>query len=420
MKKTIRLLVIAFILFSAQSLLAQSENNLKYRTFRVSLVPGLSTNGLDAPNYMSKYSLNIIAGYNGALDGYEIGLVNLNRVYAEGIQIGLYNGTGGHQAGLSFASLGNVAGGDVQGLQFGGLVNVSGGFMQGLQFSGLANVSSGSMQGLQFAGLANVSGGTTQGLHFSGLANVSQSDMQGIMGAGLVNVGGGYTQGILMAGLVNATEEFQGIALSGLVNVSEYFQGMQIAGLVNVAESGEGVQIGVINTASRFSGVPVGLISIYGDGRKNVDFWATEAGFLHAGLKLGTMDIYNMVSVDGNGALNSEDLWSIGWTIGSHAPLEDAWSNDRFEGYFRMKDFSIRSIQGEEEDIWETHQYTYRYLLGKYITESFGIYLGPTLNLSVSDEDDERSYSWYSIFDANRGDHDYRFWIGGTVGLQLF
>ncbi|NBB76535.1 MAG: hypothetical protein GVY02_04070, partial [Bacteroidetes bacterium] len=46
--------------------------------------------------------------------------------------------------------------------------------------------------------------------------------------------------------------------------------------------------------------------------------------------------------------------------------------------------------------------------------------IGPTLNLSISDEDDERSYSFYSIFDSNRGDHDYRFWIGGTLGVQLF
>ncbi len=70
---------------------------MKYRAFRAAFIPGLSTNGIDADRYASKYSFNILAGYNGALEeGYELGgLANINRYYAHGLQIaGLGNYSG--------------------------------------------------------------------------------------------------------------------------------------------------------------------------------------------------------------------------------------------------------------------------------------------------------------------------------------
>jgi hypothetical protein len=85
-----------------------------------------------------------------------------------------------------------------------------------------------------------------------------------------------------------------------------------------------------------------------------------------------------------------------------------------------MKDFSIQSIQEEEDDIWESSLYSFRYLLGKELGNRFGIYAGPSLNLLVTDEDDERDYSWYSIFDGNRGDHNFDFWVGFSAGVQFF
>lgn len=399
---------------------AQRNSDLKYRAVRVTLVPGLSTNGVEAPNYSAKYSLNILAGYHGALDGYEIGIVNLNKYYIEGFQIGVVNGTGGDMAGLNMASLVNAAGGDMQGLQFSGLGNISGGYVQGLQFSGLLNLAGGGIQGLQFAGIANVAGDDIQGLQFAGIANAGGGDVQGIMMSGIGNFSGGYGQGIQMSGILNVANEMQGISMAGILNIGTRMQGIQLAGIANIADEAQGVQVGLINLADEFEGVPVGLISLYGNGRKNVDVWVSDGGYTNFGLKLGTMDIYNMISLGYNSALNSEDLWSFGWTIGLHSPLEEAWDNERFDGYFRMKDFSIQSIQEEDDDIWESSIYSFRYLLGKELGRNVGIYAGPSLNLLVTDEDDERDYSWYSIFDGNRGDHNFDFWVGFSAGVQFF
>lgn len=420
MKKNLSILILLTLFLGIQISSAQQNPNLKYRTFRVTLFPGLSTNGVEAPNYSAKYSLNILAGYHGALDGYEIGIVNINRYFAEGLQLGVVNGTGGRMAGLGMASLVNVAGDDMQGLQFAGIANISGEFMQGLQFSGILNISDGGMQGLQFAGIGNLAGNDIQGIHAAGIFNAASDEVQGIMMAGIGNFSGGFNQGIMMSGILNVAEETQGISMAGILNVGNRMQGIQLAGIANIADEAQGVQVGLVNIADEFEGVPVGLISLYGNGRKNIDFWVSDGGYTNVGLKLGTMDIYNMISLGFNSTLNNEELWSFGWTIGSHTPLEEAWNHDRFDGYFRMKDISIQSIQEEEDDVWETNLYSFRYLLGKEVSNGFGIYAGPTLNLLVQDEENQRDYSWYSIFDGNRWGKDLDFWIGLTAGIQLF
>lgn len=420
MKKALPILVLLICLFGTDLIKAQQNPDLKYRKFRVTLLPGLSTNGVDAPNYSAKYSLNILGGYHGALDGYEIGIVNINRYYAEGFQLGVLNGTGGDMAGLNFASLVNYARGDMQGLQFSGLANISEGYVQGLQFSGLLNMGADGIQGLQFAGIANLAGNDIQGIQASGIVNAGAGDMQGIMMSGIGNFSGGYSQGILMSGILNVANEMQGISMAGILNVSRNMQGIQLAGIANIADEAQGIQVGLINIADEFEGVPVGLISLYGNGRKNVDLWVSDGGYTNIGLKLGTMDVYNMISLGYNSALNSDDLWSFGWTIGVHSPLEEAWNNERFDGYFRMKDLSIQSIQEDDDNVWENSMYSFRYLLGKELGRNVGIYAGPSLNLLISDEDDPKDYSWYSIFDGNRGGHNFDFWVGFSVGVQFF
>lgn len=420
MKKVLSFLGLLVFLAGLNVSVAQNNTALKYRTFRVTLVPGLSTNGLDAPQYSAKYSLNIIAGYHGALDGYEVGIVNINREYAEGLQVGVLNATGGDMAGLNLASLVNFARDDMQGLQFAGLGNVSEGYVQGLQFAGLANVGVEGIQGLQFAGIANIAGRDIQGIQGAGILNAGTGDIQGIMMSGIGNFSTGYAQGILMSGILNIANEIQGISMSGILNVATDMQGIQLAGVANIAQRAEGVQIGLVNIGEDFEGVPVGLISLYGNGRKNVDVWVSDGGFTNVGLKLGTMDIYNMISFGYNSLLNDKDLWSFGWSIGAHTPLEEAWDNERFRGYFRMRDFSIQSFQDEDDDIWKSSMYSFRYLLGKEVGNGFGIYAGPSLNLLVKDEEDQRDYTWYSIFDANRGDRDFKFWIGLSAGIQFF
>ncbi|MFU8861926.1 MAG: hypothetical protein ACNA8K_16060 [Cyclonatronaceae bacterium] len=104
------LIIIAFSLIQISELTARQNDDLLYRKVRVTLVPGLSTNGINAYQHDAKYSLNIIAGYHGGLEGYEVGLVNINRKFARGFQLG----------GLQLAGFANYAGTELSGLQAAG------------------------------------------------------------------------------------------------------------------------------------------------------------------------------------------------------------------------------------------------------------------------------------------------------------
>ncbi|MEX0660553.1 MAG: hypothetical protein WD381_06170 [Balneolaceae bacterium] len=378
-----------------------NEDDLLYRKFRVSFVPGLSTNGVNAPQYDAKYSLNILVGYNGGLSGYELGLVNINRTYARGVQIGAANISGDESAGV----------------QFSGLATVSGTDMQGIQISGLSNFAGGSMQGVQLSGWMNY-GNDLQGIQIAGLANISRSDMQGLQSAGLANISSGSAQGIQTAGLMNISGEFQGISGAGLLNLSREMQGIQY-GSVNVTERGQGIQIGVINLASEFEGLPVGLISYYGDGRKNLDTWISDGGFTHFGINLGTKHIYNMVSVGYNPLISDRDVWTFGWSIGSYRTLDDAWNRRNLANYFSTHDFSFHRIF---DDGWSRAQnmlYSYRYLLGINFSNG-ALYAGPSANLLVSEQPGNSDYTWYSLFKRTGSDRDVRFWIGASAGFRLF
>lgn len=429
-------LILASIFIFPSAAFSQSDDDLLYRKVRVTLVPGLSTNGVEAPRYSAKYSLNLIAGYHGGLEGYEIGPVNINREFARGLQIGALNLTGGDMQGIQFASLANISGDELQGVQFSGLANISGGEMQGLQFSGLANVSRYEIQGLQFSGIINAAGSGMQGLQFSGIGNLSNGDMQGIQAggifnvasgdlqaialAGITNVSGGFSQGILLSGIVNVAEEFQGIGGAGVLNISNSFQGIQVSGVANIAESGQGIQIGLVNIAKEFQGLPVGLISYYGNGRKNIDAWFTDGGFTHIGLNLGTREVYNKVSAGYNPLITDRDVWTLGWSIGSYRTLDEAWNRPGLSDYFSTHDFTIQRVFDGKWSSTVNSILSYRYLPGKNIAPDLAFYAGPSFNLQVSKQDGNSDYTWYSITEGTRAGRDVRFWIGFTAGIRVF
>jgi hypothetical protein len=415
---------------------AQEEFGLKYRKYRISFVPGLSTNGTEATNYTAKYSLNLIAGYNGGLDGLEVGLININKYYAQGAQFGALNLSGGDLSGLQFGAAANIARGPIQGLQFAGGINYAGGAMKGIQFASLTNATESDMQGIQMSGILNYSGGSMQGIQLSGIGNIALYDIQGvqlsgvfnvntgyaqgIIGAGAFNFSGDVAQGIMMAGGFNFSRELQGVAVAGGLNLSETMQGIQVAGGLNIANFGQGIQIAPVNIAREFEGVPVGLVSLYGNGRKNIDVWFSDGGFTNIGFKTGTYEVHNMISVGYNTLIQDRDVWTLGWKIGLHRELDLLWKNDRFAGYFLNQEYSIQKInEGKIADDVNSI-YTYKYLLGKEFSPSFSAYAGPTLNLMISDNVNNDDYIWYSIYDTSARGLDYRFWVGFTVGIQMF
>lgn len=413
---------------SAQSTSSASDT-LLYRPVQVSILPGLGTNGLDGHRYAVKYSFNLLAGYNGALrDGYEFGTIaNIHKYKADGFQMaGIANVSGRNTEGIQLAGVGNVSGRSMLGVQLAGVGNVAGEDLEGAQLSGVLNASIKSMQGIQLSGLVNFSGDDMQGVQASGMANLSGKSIQGIQFTGGLNFAFASAQGLQFSSLGNiALEDMQGLFFSsglnygaslqgisvGAVNLNEQAQGIQI-GFFNGAEKIQGLQVGVVNIADEMRGVPVGLISFVRKGRHNIDVFSSETGFTNIGLKLGTHQVYNMISIGINPRLDPEP-WQVGWSIGRY--------KNEGNGIFTYSDFSIFHIN--EDRGWTdalNNRFTYRLMFGRHIADGFSAYIGPTFNMLVSRSDLNYRHTYYDLYSASVSGREYRFWIGLSGGLQIF
>lgn len=460
--------LLGFSLLLSFSVLAQnSEDYIEYRKWRVTLVPPISTNGANTLNYSAKYSINFIAGYHGALDGYEIGsLFNYTKFYSYGFQLaGLVNATGGDMAGLNIAGIANYADDDMSGVQISGIANISKDELEGIQVTGGLNYSVRGSSGLQVAGLANVSKRDIEGLQVGGLFNYTSSDISGLQGAGLfnyagdnveglqasaifnyaedgisglqasgvANISGGYIEGLLASGLfnysksnasgllvtggLNISREIEGLSAAGIGNFARSMQGLQFAA-VNVADEAVGLQIGIINIAKEFEGAPIGLLSVYGNGRKNFDVRFSDAGFTEIGITTGTYRVYNSF-LFGYNTLLDRDVYRLGLAIGLEKNIQDSFENVESTTLFVNQEFSIHHHFEGEWSKSKNRIYSYKYMLGNRFGNGFSVYAGPSINMQVTRVDESNDYTWYSLWSPERKGRQYRFWVGLTIGIRL-
>lgn len=443
--------------------------DLEYRKWRITLFPPLGTNGVDAPKYTARYSINILGGYHGGLDGGEIGgLVNYNKYYASGFQIaGLGNITNGNLEGVNLAGIGNFSGndmtgiqlsgisnfsmGELEGIQLSGVVNVSGNNSSGIQFSGFANISRGDIEGiqgtslfnaaygdisgiqvsgitniakediegLQITGILNFAGSDVSGLQISGIGNNALSDIEGLMISGAFNVAKESASGLLITGGLNYAQEMEGASISGGANIAREMTGLQFAGLLNASQKATGLQIGLINYAKEFEGVPVGLISYYGNGRKNIDVRFSDGGFTDIGLTLGTHRVYNS-AIFGYNPLLDRDVYRVGLAVGLEKNVTDSFKNWQNETVYVNQEFSVLH---HFENKWREDLnliYSYKFMLGKRLSNGFSFYGGPSFNAQVTRVTDSNDYTWYSLWSPENKGRQYRFWVGFTAGIRLF
>ena len=81
----------------------------KSRTFQGSVIPFVGSNWKVSGSITNRISFNLLAGYSGGVNGFELGgLLNIDRDAVRGFQIG---------------GLGNIVGGNATGMQIGGLFN---------------------------------------------------------------------------------------------------------------------------------------------------------------------------------------------------------------------------------------------------------------------------------------------------------
>jgi len=378
--KTVRLFAIALVLVAAPA--APADGRFTYRPVSVSFVPGFSTNGPESKSVRSNFSLNIIGGHIGQVQGVELG--------------GVFNIDEEDVLGYQAAGVFNTVGGGVGGVQQAGVFNIVGNGFTGAQMAGVINVVGAGFQGGQVAGVVNVVGEESWGVQVAGVGNVAGNGCVGTQVAGVVNVAGQHLSGLQLAGVVNAADEFSGAQV----------------GLVNIAGRGRGLQLGLVNIADEVD-VPIGLVSIVKNGMFHANVWATEFAPVNVGIKTGSNIIYNVFMVGWRPNGESTRVFG-GLGIGGHVPINrlfvdvDLLSHGVWTGpdWFPEGGSDLLS--------------SLRLTGGWQVTDRLAVTAGPTLNVWVSDREDGSQVPFYDapLYKWDGSEH-VRIWLGFSVGLQL-
>lgn len=246
----------------------------------------------------------------------------------------------------------------------------------------------------------------------SGLGNYAGNSIEGMQLSGLFNYSRGHMQGMQFAGLLNYGRSSEGIVAS-TVNVTHQLTGIQM-GLFNFTKKAEGVQLGLINYADNIDGPSIGLIGFVKEGRQQITTWTSASGYTNFGLKLGTPEVYTMLSTGFNPFFSTPD-WQYGWTIGRHHPAE----KHPFE---LDSEFYIGFINTEGLSKNPQRLYSYRLLFGKTLFQDVYGFAGPSVNMLINEQ--KTGYNPdnmipYSIFSFGAHGNDYRTWLGVVIGIQL-
>ena len=323
-----RFAIILILFFHSVALIAlagggkgdeQDQEEKETRPAQFTFITPLGTNGLEAPEIRNRFSLNILTGVNGGLDGVEFGgLVNVLSGDMKGVQFaGLANYVHRETDGMQMAGLANIGRSRFAGGQFAGLLNLSLDEGNGTQLAGLININRGPFEGFQGSGLANITTAGVRGFQIGGLVNYTVGDVSSGQVAGLVNVGTKNTSGVQLAGLISVSgEAHKGSQISGIANVAPAeVTGSQIAGIFNYTGKSRGLQIGLVNVADSTGGAQVGLISYAGNGLISLGAQSDETFQGVLTLKMGLKKFYNIYSVGVHGG--ESQYWAPGFGFGS-------------------------------------------------------------------------------------------------------
>jgi len=356
-KQLLTFLTLCIITMPCLNANTQAEKPLK--SYQISLVPFIGTDGNESIDFRYERSFNILGGITGGIEGYELGgLLNITHGEVHGLQLsGFANIVSGEIYGLQGAGFINVSAGEFTGLRGAGFMNVNSGEFSGLQGAGFMNISGGEAEGFSGAGFANISGGEYMGFAGAGFANISGADITGFTGAGFANISGGAHQGFAGAGFANisgagsqgfsgagfgnlsagevngfqgagfgniAQGSMTGLQLAGFMNVSRDLQGAQIAGFLNMARNVDGLQLGVINLSDTVTGgTPIGFLSIVRrGGLRQLEITTSDAAHMAVAFRIGTPAFYNIFSYNAR-PFSSPHFNVFGYGIGSRIVLSD-------------------------------------------------------------------------------------------------
>jgi hypothetical protein len=378
---------------------AQEEDkyDADIRPFQVTFITPLGTNGTEAPRIINNFSFNILVGYNGGVDGFELGgFLNLANDYVKGFQIGGFgNITGGSSEAGQIAGFMNINGGDAEGFQGAGFINVAGGRTEAVQIGGFTNIS-GSLEGVQVSGFGNIAK-ETNGLQAAGFGNIAEQT-EGVQISGFMNVTGDIT-GVQAAGFLNRASNADGVQVGGFLNIAEKVKGVQIAGFINICDTIDGIPIAPINIAKR-------------GGYRRFEFWGNESFFMNASFKIGIRYFYTVFTL-GFKPIETDFNTGIGFGVGTNIELGIDKSID-----IEAHTYAINRY------FWDNWNYNYLNMLrvsfNYHINEHLSIFAGPSFNILIADiidYADQIAPSWaFKIADRN----DFlRGWFGFNLGIKF-
>lgn len=346
------------------------QDLLGNKAIQVSLVPGFGIHGKMGSQVENNFSLNIIGGYTGGVNGAEIGGVfNINKK-------------------------------DVQYAQLAGAVNLVGGGITGLQLAGLHNTVLQHMDGIQVGGISNHVNQAAKGLQIAGIGNLVKDTLYGIQLAGINNHVQQNSRGIQIAGIGNITA---GDA-----------DGVQVAGIFNYAKRLKGVQIGLVNIADTVDGYTIGLVNIVKKGYHKLYVSNNEVTHFNLAFKTGNAKLYSMLRGGTNFSANGK-LYSMGYGIGTSIRISDRFSCNP----------EISS------DFLYTGRWTHNNSLNRLsfqfdlrLSPRLSVTAGPSIALLHTNQDHaEHGYAFpagrphtFNWFDNN----NLVTWFGWNAGLTLF
>jgi hypothetical protein len=358
----------------SSNLRVQTANLKKFFTERpvqVSLTPGLSTHGRLSSQVINNFSLNVFGGYNGGVDGVELGgLFNIDKKDVTFFQAG---------------GLFNIVGGAVTGVQLGGINNTVLDSVRGFQAAGINNHVTGSFTGAQVAGIYNHVAEGIDGVQIGGIGNFARRKMTGAQVAGIINFA---NQGI---------------------------RGSQVSGIINYAKTLHGLQIGLINIADSSDGYSIGLLNVVVNGYHKLSFSTDEFINTNGALKTGTRKLYSMLQAGLNWGSTNNKVYSFGYGLGTEISLGRTFAiNPEIScQYLYLGSWDYLNLLNKFRP-------NLTIKLGKYVS----LFGGPVFNVYYTDQ--LQSITGFKSPTPPSDYHSFDFsskvkgWIGWNAGINFF
>jgi len=369
--KTNKIIIVGSILMFlvARDLFSQSNESKETGKAQVTFAYPVGSRGAQSGNFTNNFSFNVLYGFNGGVNGFELG----------------------------------------------SLWNNNKGPVKGLQLSGLMNTTKGNSTGIIMAGIANTNTNSVSGAAVAGILNYGHRSLYGIQLAGVVNIGKDSLTGVAVSGVLNFTKGFaKGIDIS-TVNFADQMEGLQI-GVMNFAGRLKGVQVGVINiTNEAANAFPIGLLSIVKNGHYELELAGGEAIYSNLNYKMGTNRIYTVFKM-GYSSYLSKPVYSFGVGFGTNISVSE---KNLLSVELSNNQISYDNNWNIDKNILNKLDVNYKF----FMLNRLSLVLGPSFNIYVTRTKVDGRYGVinipYTIFSHEYTNSKLYSWIGFNAGVAI-